>query len=249
MFGAPRYYAVSESAHRNWIRFARIPAYRVRTIYNCINDGFFAASRDRNRLGAELGIPEDSRIVLFVGRLNMVKGIDTIYEALKGILASENLFLLYAGGEEDAESFFPDGQGIADRIRSLSVEDKVDRRILFLGHRQDVPRIMASSDLLVHPARSEAYGLVLVEAMAAGLPLVASDVGGIPEVLAGTESILIQPEDAESLRQAVMETLARTAQFSAKAAETGRKRAQEFRMSRRIDAMINLFEDVLERKF
>jgi glycosyltransferase involved in cell wall biosynthesis len=108
---------------------------------------------------------------------------------------------------------------------------------------------MASSDLLVHPTRIEGFGLVLAEALAAGLPVVASNVEGIPEVLAGTDSVMVPPDDPEALRGAVLKTLNRTPDEAAEAIEKGRIRAQDFRITNRTDAMINLFEEVLSGRF
>lgn len=236
------YYAVSESARSHWIRFSSVPSDRVHMIYNCINDEFFDVARDGDYLRNQLRIESGGRLLISVGRLNKIKGIDTVYEALRGILDRENLYLLYIGGEEDAETFYPDGKGIVDRLRRLIAEDNLGGRVFFLGHRRDVPRIMASADLLVHPARREAFGLVLVEAMAAGLPLVTSDVGGIPEAVSGTDSIMVGAEDPIGLRQAVLEALGRSGPVVARVVEKGRTRAGDFRMSKRVDSLVELFK-------
>jgi len=117
------------------------------------------------------------------------------------------------------------------------------------GHqlKLPIPRLMASCDLLVHPARIEGFGLVLAEALAAGLPVVASNVDGIPEVLAGTDSLMVQPDDPEALRDAVLKTLNRTPEETVCAIEKGRTRAEDFRIGKRTDAMVKLFEDVRDR--
>jgi glycosyltransferase involved in cell wall biosynthesis len=122
-------------------------------------------------------------------------------------------------------------------------------RVQLLGRRNDVPSLMASSDLLVHPARIEGFGLVLAEAMAAGLPVVASNVQGIPEVLAETDSLMVPPDDPNALREAVLKTLNRTPEEATRAVEKGRKRAEAFRIDKRTDAMVRLFEDVLAGRF
>ena len=91
--------------------------------------------------------------------------------------------------------------------------------------------------------------MTLAEAMAARLPVVASKVEGIPEVLAGTDSLMIPPDDSNALRAAVLETLHRTPGEAARAIENGRKRAEAFRIEKRTNAMIGLFENVLDGKF
>ena len=108
---------------------------------------------------------------------------------------------------------------------------------------------MASADVLVHPTRNEGFGLVLAEAMATGLPVVASNVEGIPEVLEGTNSLMVAQDDSVALRVAVLKTLNRTSDEVAGAIEKGRHRVKSFRTDERTDAMINLFEDVLSDRF
>jgi len=108
---------------------------------------------------------------------------------------------------------------------------------------------MASSDVLVHSARIEGFGLILVEAMAAGLPVVASNVQGIPEVLAGTDSIMVPPDTPAELRKAVLKTLHRTPKEIISSVTKGRKRAESFRTGKRTDAIIKLFNDVIKCQF
>ncbi len=122
-------------------------------------------------------------------------------------------------------------------------------RVKFLSFRTDIPRLMASADVLVHPTRNEGFGLVLAEAMAAGLPVVASNVEGIPEVLEGTNSIMVARDDPVALRDAVLKTLNRTPDEVAGAIEKGRQRVQSFSTDVRTDHMVNLFEDVLSGRF
>ncbi|KKK63175.1 hypothetical protein LCGC14_2996940, partial [marine sediment metagenome] len=124
-----------------------------------------------------------------------------------------------------------------------------DEKVKFLGFRNDIPRLMAASDILTHPTRIEGFGLVLAEALAVGLPIVASNVEGIPEVLAGSDSIMVSPDDPLALREAVLRTLHREPHEAASASEKGRARAEEFRIAKRTDAMIQLFDDVLSGRF
>jgi glycosyltransferase involved in cell wall biosynthesis len=241
-----RYYAISDDVAEQWIRYSRISPRHVRRIYNAIPNDCFDAVPDRSDVRRELGIPTDARLIIYVGRLAAYKGIDTLLDALGPVLEENRLFLLYAG--------CPDLSIAGTREVLRHMEQRIagehwGHRVRFLGFRNDVPRLMASSDLLVHPTRIEGFGLVLAEAMAAGLPVVASNVEGIPEVLAGTASLMVRPDDPSALREAVLKTLNRTPDEAARAIEKGRRRAEDFRISKRMDAMIDLFEDVLQRRF
>jgi len=245
-----RFYAISDNAKRHWIEYSNTAPERTCTIYNDIANDFFDASPERESLREELRIPPEAKVALFVGRMIKRKGIDTLLDALGPILPTENLYLLYVGGwDEIPEGFFPDEAVLVARIKQQIAREGWAERVRLLGRRNDIPRLMASSDLLVHPARIEGFGMVLGEALAAGLPVVATNVGGIPEVLAGTDSLMVPPDDPEALREAVLKTLSRSPEEAARAVEKGRKRAGDFRISTRTDSMKNLFDDVLLGKF
>lgn len=241
-----RYYAISDYAARQWIRYSFTSPRHTRRIYNAIPDECFDTSPDRCDVCGELGIPEAGRLVIFVGRLAAYKGIDTLLDALGPILERNNLFLLYVG----LPDLSVDGtERMLQRMKQRIGEENWGHRVRFLGFRKDVPRLMASSDLLVHPSLFDGFGLVLAEALAAGLPVVASNWEGIPEVLSGTDSVMVPPSDPEALRDAVLETLDRTPDEADEAIRKGRIRAQEFRIAKRTDAMIALFQDVLSGRF
>lgn len=233
-----RYYAVSQATAEAWVTFTRVAASRVRVVYNGIPDEFFGRSLDRARIRKELGIPPEARMALYVGRLAQFKGITTILEALLPILAAQNIVLVYLG---DLDKHLP---GSAEEVKRLQAE--VDRaglndRVRWLGYRADVNQILKTADVLVHPTTIESFGLVLAEALAAGVPVVASNIEGIPEVLEGTDSIMVQPGDAHSLRKAVEVTLSRSPDERSRAERLGVTRAEAFRAERRIDDLLQLF--------
>ena len=80
--------------------------------------------------------------------------------------------------------------------------------------------------------------------MATGLPVVASDVEAIPEVLAGTDSIMVPADEPAALRDAVLRTLGRSCEEATQAVQKGKKRAEDFRIDRRVTTMISLFQDM-----
>lgn len=241
-----RYYGVSDIAVRYWRVFSGVPRSRIRRIYNSINSEFYGVKSGKREIRRELRISDDACVVISVGRLVASKGIDTIYEALEPILVERNIYLLYLGTPDPSESC---GGAIREKIENKVKDRGLGDRVAFMGHQKDVARIMIAADVLAHPVCNEAFGLVLVEAMAVGVPIVASNVEGIPEVLAGTESILIPPDDPVALRDAVLTVLSRTPEDNKRAIEKGRQRAEEFRIEKRTDAMLTMFEDVLSGRF
>lgn len=243
-----RYYAISNYVKECWLTYSNSSPQHTRTVYNGIPDNCFEAIDEHGAVCEEFDIPKDAKIGIFVGRLLIGKGIDTILEAVLPILVQQNLYILYVGEVDTPEAFFPDDLGLLDRLKERIRKEGIEKHIRFIGRRNDVSQLMASSDVLVHPARTEGFGLILAEAMAAGLPIVASNVEGIPEVLEGTDSILVPPGDPKALREAVLKTLNRSKEEAAVATKKGRRRAETFRIGIRTSNMIALYRDVMNEK-
>ena len=236
-----KFYTISKYALKHWLEYSGTPEHCTRLVYNAISDNCFTSIADRNNLHQEFGLPRSARIILFVGRLLVLKGIDTIYEALGPILSEQNLCILYIGAEMSSVTTSHVDKGLVAQLKDQVRRDELMDRVLFLGWRYDVTRLMASSDILVHPARNDGFGLVLAEAMAVGLPVVASNVEGIPEVLEGSDLIMVPPNDPKALRDAVLQTLHRTPEEMSTAIRKGRECAERFRMNNRVENMIDLF--------
>jgi glycosyltransferase involved in cell wall biosynthesis len=128
---------------------------------------------ERKRVRDELGLGSAARILLTVGRLTHQKGYDILASAIKGITEKFHEARLVWVGTGDEET---DLRTILDKYH---VRDKV----LFLGYRTDVPRLMKVSDLFIFPTRFEGHPFSLLEAMAHGLPVITSDASGITEIV------------------------------------------------------------------
>jgi glycosyltransferase involved in cell wall biosynthesis len=236
------YYAISNYCLQHWVEFSGTPSNGIRCVYNSIPNSFFQVNPDKEGVRNELGLPNNSRIVLYVGRYAAYKAIDTILWALEEVLEEQKICILYIGSPDASVAGTNQMLNqMEERIRRFDLSDKVR----FLGQREDIPRMMASADVLVHATRTEAFGRTLAEALAVGLQVVASDVEAIPEVLKNTDSILIEPDNPKALRDAVLKTLSRTSTVSEIAKKKGLARAQKFRIDIRTNAMIELFNDVL----
>lgn len=159
----------------------------------------------------------DPLALLAVGRLEAQKGHDVLLEAMPAILARHPGAHLSIAGEGVGRP------ALTDQIRRLGLES----RVTLLGARGDVQALMARSGVLVHPSRWEGFGLVLLEAMATGLPIVASGVGGVPEVVADrVTGRLVAPEDPVGLASAVGDLLSDPAE-AAELGTAGRQRLIE----------------------
>jgi glycosyltransferase involved in cell wall biosynthesis len=152
----------------------------------------------RQRLRGELGLGDDLA-VLVVARLHAEKGYDHLFEALPEIRRrTRQPFRLLIAGEGPLRAAYE------GRVRALGCGDVVR----FLGFRKDIADLMIASDVFLLPSIAEAFGLALVEALYEGLPVVATRVGGIPEIVDdGIDGILIPPASADAIAGAVAELL------------------------------------------
>ncbi len=237
-----KFYAISQSVARDWISFTKTEPRRTTVVFNSVNEKYFHvhySAQARDKFREQLGADSNSKLILFVGRLLRSKGIDTLFDALKPILERDNLHLIYVGRADDCES--PDDAILLQNLMADINCASWGHRVNFLGERFDVHEIMASCDLLVHPARHEGFGLILAEALAVGLPIVASNVGGIPEVLAGTEGLLVPPDHPAVLAEAIKSVLNWSQDRTEKAIQEGKRRAEDFRGITRAKKMLDLF--------
>jgi glycosyltransferase involved in cell wall biosynthesis len=140
----------------------------------------------------------DTPTMLAVARLVRQKGLDVLIRAMKPTCdAVPDARLLIAGDG-------PERPALERLTRELGLEDRVS----LLGHRDDIEQLMRGAWLLVHPARWEGFGLVLLEAMRMGLPVVATSVSAIPEiVVAGATGRLVSPDDPSALAEALIDVL------------------------------------------
>ena len=125
------------------------------------------------------------------------------------------------------DDLFGDHPGYREELESLAEETGVAESLEFTGYRKDLPQLLRSVSVLVHPSREEPFGRVVVEAMASGVPVVAYDEGGPAEIIShGNTGLLVRPGDVALLAAAVTRLLQNPAE-AAKLGRAGRARAEE----------------------
>ena len=205
----------------------------------CIHYGldgaaFRARVRDVASVRAEFGIPAGAPLVGMVGRLTEQKGHVYLLHAWAQVTAAlpEARLLLVGDGPLRGE--------LQRRARDLGLGGCV----IFAGRREDVPRIMAALDVMTLPSLWEGFGLVLLEAMAVGRPIVASRVSAIPEIVVdGETGLLVPPRDADALAQALL-ALLRDPQ---RATEMGRRGQVRLEQEFTVERMVAQTEAVYEK--
>jgi L-malate glycosyltransferase len=226
--------AESRSVARHLERVEAVPSKKIHVIHNCAR---VAPSHDaRDAIRAELGIAPGEFVVGSVGRLIPEKAFEVLIRSV-GLLAPTRprLRLLIAGDG-------PERPALEAEIRRLGLSDAVR----LLGQRSDVHRLLRAMDAFVLPSRSEGLGIALIEAMLAGLPVVGSNVDGIPEVIRDpSEGLLVPPDDPQALATAIVRILDDRSGAQAMAARATISAQARFSPERYRDQILALYEDLM----
>jgi glycosyltransferase involved in cell wall biosynthesis len=186
----------------------------------------------------ELGIPENALIVGTVGRLVPVKGPEFLIEAARRIISKyPNIFFVFMG----------DGYLRRDLERKTS-EMGIRENVIFLGWRNDAPKIISLFDIFVLPSLNEGMGRVLVEAMALGKPIVASNIGGIPDlVIHGKNGFLVPPKNSEELARYIR-ILLEDRERREKMGLAGKESVSNFSKEKMVEKIAELYEKLSLQK-
>jgi glycosyltransferase involved in cell wall biosynthesis len=171
-----------------------VPLAKTRVIYNGVDVSQFRNRTRSYRLHSELGITQTTQLVCMIARFDPQKAYDDFIEALRLL------------NNEDVDChFLCIGDGFLRPAMEKIVSDQgLQNRITFLGSRKDVPEILADCDIVVLASHHEGLPITILEAMASGLPVVVSDVGGCKEAVIHDETgFLIPPGDSRGMAQAI----------------------------------------------
>ncbi|MBV8808803.1 MAG: glycosyltransferase [Acidobacteriaceae bacterium] len=226
----PRYGRIacnSEATAKSLARWCPHVKGQLRVVSNGIVLDTFA-----NSGAADLsGIGEGRIRAAFVGRFEPQKDHATLLRALK-LAPRIHLFLLGDG---------PLREQLEQQSRDLGISD----RITFMGFRSDVPQVLKACDFYVHSTTSDGFGIAACEAMAAGLPVIASDVPGLAQVVQGA-GILVSVGDHESLARE-MNGVAGSLEKRQQMSQASRRRARDFSIERTVDGYVAMYESVLHQ--
>jgi glycosyltransferase involved in cell wall biosynthesis len=220
---ADRIVTITESLRRFTVEQVGVPADKVETIHYGLDD--LPQPWGENAPDA---VPARARVLLAVSRLTRQKGIDVAVRAVRSLPDDTVLVVLGEGPEREA-------------LERLTRELGVEGRVFLLGRVPDVAAWLRRASVLAHPARWEGFGLGVLEAMLAGLPVVAANVSSLPElVVDGTTGFLVSPDDPSALALGVARALEQP-----QLGEAGRQRAlREFSVARMADLTVSLYESL-----
>lgn len=222
-------------------RRSGIPEPMLRVVHDGV-DPSRAASGDRQRGRRSLDAADEDKLLLCVAKLTDHKGHRFLLDAMPAVVNAEPRVQLLLAGDGELRSTLEE---LAERL-------KIQRRVRFLGYRDDVPDLIHAADLFVFPSHMEGMGSTLVDVMFAKTPIVTTSAGGIPDVTgsgdAGTEPTawVVPPRDPAALSAAIIDALA-SPHRRAERADRAYCRAQSlFTADHMVEATLDVYRDFLQ---
>ena len=186
--------------------------------------------RDRAQVRRDLGLPGlDTPILLFVGRIERLKGIDTLLESVAVVsrtCAGRNLKVLIVGGGDQTEDENEELRRVVELHRELNLEEQVE----FVGSKPQelLPLYYSAADITIMPSHYESFGLVAVEAMASGTPVIASNVGGLSYTVKDGETGFLVPEENHFALAEQVHNLLKNPELRLRMGEQAAEHAQQY---------------------
>jgi glycosyltransferase involved in cell wall biosynthesis len=232
--------AVSASTRDFLVEERHVPADRVRVIWNGAPLAEFAPQGRERRLAVRrlLGLRDDAPVVGSIGRLSAQKGHRYLLDAAALVFAAVPEARLVLAGDGDQEA----------ALRAQAAALGIAPRVLFAGHRTDVPALLEAFDVFCISSTYEGTPLTLFEAMAAAKPIVSTAVDGCREVIEdGRNGLLVPPRDAEALGRALLRVLS-DRPLRASLAEAARRESARYDIQECVEQMQALYDEVLAER-
>ena len=199
--GVSRVLPISSVIHRNVLDTTPIDPARVVTLHDAVDTDRFSPARvDRQRVRSEFGIGEGTVLIGFAGRFSPGKGHEDFLRAAEQLtrLRSGLAFLVVGEASFGEEAY-------EREIRELCGRLGLGGNVRFAGFRNDMPEVLAAFDILAFPSHAESFGMVLIEAMAMGRPVVSTDCDGVLDIVVdGVTGLFVHPRDPAGLAGALL---------------------------------------------
>ena len=224
----------SKAVWEDTVRRDHIDPLKLRLIYNGVDSApFESAHSQRAAVRRQLGLKDNEPVIITVANLIPYKGHTDLIRAAQKVIAAipESRFLLV--GENRGIQ-----KELVDQVKAMGISE----RVMFLGQRNDIPKLLAASDLSVIPSHEEGFSNVVLESMAAGLPVVATDVGGNREAVSdGITGRLVAPRDPEAMAEKIILTLNDLGGAKMQGLQGQKRVKQLFTVAQMVDAHLKLY--------
>ncbi len=236
---------VNAEAVKQWLVGDGYDPAHIVVIPNGVDLAPFAKSGDPAALRRSLGLAADTKLVAVVSRLTALKGIEDYLDAAAIVAAQRDDIRFLIVGEPSPIK----NRAYVDELELRASRLGIADRVIFTGLRSDVPALLSAVDVSVMPSLNEALSNVLLESMAAGAAVVATDVGGTAEALVnGKNGLLIPPANPQTMAAAILHLIDNPPLARALGNQARRTISDRFSLDRMVAATETLYDDLLSRK-
>ncbi len=231
--------AVSENLKQFIVEKVGVNSGRVKVVYNGVDALLPLSLADIDQCKKELDLPTGDQIVGVVGNLYPVKGHQYLIAAIPAVLdkCPDTTFIFAGRGQLEVE--------LKEQVQQLGIDGKVR----FLGLRQDIPRILAVLDVFALPSLSEGLSMAILEAMVAGKPVIATDVGGNPELVENAKTGYLVPSQSSQALADRLISLLTNRERALEFGKIGQLRAQgQFNLQSMVQAYQSLYDQCIEAR-
>jgi glycosyltransferase involved in cell wall biosynthesis len=230
--------AVSEEVKKEIVRYDSVPENKVAVIYNGVDRKRFM-DIDAQSVRSEFHIPKSTPVIGTVGRFFPQKGQKYLLEAVAKVRNKFPHIAVFVIGDGSLK------EELQDHTKNLNIE----QNIIFTGVRRDIPALLGAMDIFIFPSLWEGFGNALVEAMAAGKPIIATDIPSVREILdSGKSGIVVPPANSEAIARS-LELLLSNRALAENLGNAARERAlSSFTIDSTVRGYTSLYRSILEQK-
>ncbi len=237
VLGIDRVFAVCDDVRTRFIREYHVPCTKIRTILNGVDVTYFVRDQHiRKSVRQEMGFRDEDIVLGTIGRLSYEKKYETLLIAIELLARKHQHFvLLFTGDVPERENF-----------HRIAVYLGIEKYVYFLGTRNDRMELLNAMDIFVLSSNIEGLPNTLLEAMSVGLPVVSTNVGGIPEIVSDKlDGFLVNPGDSEGLAHA-LEGLVQSPDLRMQIGRVARERiVSHFRLEGMVESYEEAYSDLL----
>ncbi len=230
-----RWYTLTEEMRKKVLTCTRVPAHTVEVVPLGIDVKHFDATRYKKSAARKaFGLPTRGKLIGVLGRLDSQKGQEVVLRALPALLKKHAGLHCVIAGEETAGE-----PGYKAQLEDLCASLSIRPNVTFLPFTGEVPQFMSALDTFILPSYAETYGLVVIEAMAMGCPVIATNAGGVPEIVQdGKTGLLVTPRDHRELADAIHRLLTSPSLRATMIRSAKTRAAQHFDFNRTVDRLL-----------